>query len=171
MLCLSGILGCGGAAPGSAPKPAPTVAAGTGDALPPMEAEQAPLEANAFIDKDAECNAMIDVINKTIHDSTAASQTPANSQYGADGYEAMVQAMDKARMRLAKLHLRDARLRGFAQEYQDMAVQVVKAGRALILAAKENDSMGAKKASGEVTTAVQKEDLLVDAINAYCHAP
>lgn len=170
MLCSLGILGCGGAAPGSAPKPAPTVAVSAGEPLVAMEpetdAERTAREAN----KVAECNAMIAVINDCVNEITAVSDAPQVSTTGVEEFEAMVAAMEKARGRLAKLDLHDQRLRGFSQDYQKMARAVAKAARALIVAHETTNAAAAKKASDDVANVVKDEDPLVDGINKYCHA-
>ena len=170
-----GLLGCGGSSPVEPPKTAPVVSAGPGAALPAMEAEtdaeRAEAEQSSSANKVSECNAMIDVINETVKKLDVAATNTSSSATGLEGYQAMVNVMDEARLKLAKLSLQDARLRGYSKEYQKMAMDVVKSSRVLISAAETNDLAGVRKGKEAVEAAVKAEDPLIDGINQYCHAP
>jgi len=135
------------------------------------DAERASSKNKRPVDKVAECNAMIEVINNAVGKLEKASKANSTSTTGLEPYEAMAKVMERTRTDLAGLALRDERLRGFSNDYQGMAMDMSKAARELILATEAKDLAGVKKAKDDVGTAVKAEDPLVDAINKYCRAP
>ncbi|WP_437680405.1 hypothetical protein [Sorangium sp. So ce131] len=117
--------------------------------------------------KIAECNALIEVINKGVQSIDKGSKAGAD-QGGSSELKAMADAMDKVAADAAQVKLTTPELQKFSGEYQAMAKDVAKAARDLAAAADANDAEKTNTAQAAIEKAIKQEDPLVDNINQFC---
>lgn len=164
--------GCGGSPPG--PSPSTVVLPVAEKSLPPME-DEAPEAQEAERAKNgkgkiAECNALIEIINKGINELNSSSSRGAGTNTTATAdHETMADTMDRVAEDLSNLETRDQRLKELSGEYQSMAREVTKSARDLVAAFEAGDAVKVNAAKAAIEQAVKRESPLVDAINKYCH--
>ncbi|AUX41359.1 hypothetical protein SOCE26_027700 [Sorangium cellulosum] len=117
--------------------------------------------------KIAECNALIEVINKGVQSIDKGSKAGAD-QGGSNDLKVMADAMDKVAADAAQVKLTTPELQKFSGEYQAMAKDVAKAARDLAAAADANDAEKTNTAQAAIEKAIKQEDPLVDNINQFC---
>lgn len=125
--------------------------------------------------KIAECNSLIEVINKGVQSLNNKSAGGADPS-GIATYKSMADEMDKVAADVAKIELSTPELKKFSADYQAMAKDVAKAARDLAAVAADKEPDEAKKAAklataqAAVEKAVKAEDPLIDNINKFCQS-
>jgi hypothetical protein len=162
-LCFSAfaLAGCGGAGGSVVTVPL------DGSAVATAAREHA--AAGRRLDKRAECNALVRVINAGIVSLEKAPKSESDPT-GISDLEAMATSMDKIAAQAGALPLSLPELRKMRDAYQRMARDIAKAEREIAVAAKERDAARRTAAESTLDGAVKQEDPLVDRINEYCQA-
>jgi hypothetical protein len=119
--------------------------------------------------KIAECNSLIEVINKGVQSLENAPK--AADPGGTADFKAMAETMDKVAADAAKVELSIPELKKYSTEYQTMAKDVAKAARDMAVAAEAKDMAKLTAAQAAMDKSVKQEDPLVDSINKFCQAP
>jgi len=120
--------------------------------------------------KNAECNALITVINTGVQ---ALEKTPKTESdpTGLSDLRGMATSMDKVATDIGNVPLTIPEIRKFSTDYQKMVKDIAKAERDLAAAAEGRDQPKRSAAEIALDTAVKPEDPLVDSINKFCQAP
>jgi hypothetical protein len=120
--------------------------------------------------KIAECNSLIEVINKGVQSLENAPKGTADPG-GSGDFKTMADTMDKVAADAAKVELTIPELKKYSTEYQTMAKDVAKSARDMAAAADAKDMGKLTAAQAAMDKAVKQEDPLVDSINTFCQAP
>lgn len=120
--------------------------------------------------KNAECNALITVINGGVQALEKTPKTEADPS-GVNDLRGMAQAMDKVATDVGGVQLTVPEIRKFSADYQKMVKDIAKAERDLAKAAEDRDQPKRLAAESALDTAVKPEDPLVDNINKFCQTP
>ncbi len=120
--------------------------------------------------KVAECNQLIEIINKGVESLNKTPKGGADPT-GASELKGMADAMDKVAADAAKVELSIPELKKYSTEYQVMAKEVAKAARDMAGAAEAKDLAKINAAQAALDKAVKQEDPLVDSINKFCQGP
>ncbi len=119
--------------------------------------------------KIAECNQLIEVINKGV-ESLNKKSAPGADPSGTAELKGMADSMDKVAADAGKVDLSTPELKKYSTEYQAMAKEVAKAARDMAAAADAKDLAKITAAQAALDKAVKAEDPLVDSINKFCQA-
>ena len=120
--------------------------------------------------KNAECNALITVINGGVQTLEKTPKTEADPT-GVSDLRGMAQAMDKVASEIGGVQLTIPEIRKFSTDYQKMVKDIAKAERELAVAAEGRDQPKRSAAEIALDAAVKPEDPLVDNINKFCQTP
>jgi DNA repair ATPase RecN len=115
--------------------------------------------------KIAECN-------KLIQGANAQQQTLKSAESKMSGtpadMETVAVAFDKSSAEIAAIDLKDAKLKSFQKDYQDMLTRASKSCRDLSSAAKTKNVAMITKAQAEISSLGGNESKVVNEINSYC---
>jgi hypothetical protein len=118
--------------------------------------------------KIAECNGLIEVINKGVNSLENAPKVADPSDTTV--FKNMAETMDKLAADAARVELTLPELKKYSTDYQAMAKEVAKAARDTVAAAEAKDTTKLTAAKTAMDKAAAQEDPLVESINKFCQA-
>jgi chromosome segregation ATPase len=117
--------------------------------------------------KVEQCNALVDKINTA---QQAARRADSSEQASAEELKKLAGVLEQLAKDIGAMDIKNEKLRGYADEYQQMVSQMAAASRKLIAAVEAGDLAGATAAKAEMDAVSAKEDGLVAKINGFCGA-
>jgi hypothetical protein len=118
--------------------------------------------------KHSECTDLVGVINRGISSLEKGQKQEKNDPSGTLELRAMAETADKTAEEAQKLELSLPETKGIAQRYAAMAKEVATAAREIADAAEKKDLDRVAKGRTALTTAVEKEDPIVQELNKLC---
>lgn len=116
--------------------------------------------------KIAECNKLIDSINKNGTVVTKSLDKFGSSKKTKADAEELGKTLDKVADEIKAIELKDETLKGAAKDYHDMLDNLGKAAKD----ATSSDVAVQKKALDDLEKVTKTEDQIVDKVNSYCGA-
>jgi len=126
------------------------------------------LFACGAVKKTQECNALIEKINSAQQE---AEKVTSSSEPSAADMKKFADLLDKLATDIKGMDISTEELKGYANEYGEMASKTGLAARKVAEALETKDLEKANAAQKEFQGISGKEDALVDKINTFCGAP
>jgi len=170
VLAVLACLPLAGGCAAKAAEPAKTPAATTNAQVGAPKEEAADEDAKEDSKKIAECNALIEVINKGVQ-KIASIPTGKKDSNGTAELRQMADAMDDALLSATEVRLTIPELVAYRLRYAKMARDVANSARDMASAADMKDLKKINDAQASLEIAIKEEDPIVDGINGFCQGP
>ena len=119
--------------------------------------------------KIKQCNDLINTINQHIQSSNKFNSQD-KSKLDLKAYNEYADEIDKLKEKIAKVSVKDAKLKEMVKEYSDFLSELSAGVRDFGKAMDSKDSEKIGKASKDLSEITAKESPLTSKINQYCHS-
>lgn len=121
--------------------------------------------------KIAECNALIEVLNKGAANIDKGTKAVAANPMATNEYKGLADAADKVADDASKVQLNIAELKKFSTDYQGVMKEFAKTARDTATAVDAKDTAKMTTAANAMEKVGKQEETLIADINKFCQAP
>lgn len=121
--------------------------------------------------KIAECNSLIDVLNKGATDIDKGTKAIAANPMATAEYKGLADAAEKVAEGASKVQLKIPELVKFSADYQGVMKEFAKTARDTAAAVDAKDSAKVGTAANAMEKVGKQEETLIAEINKFCQAP
>jgi methyl-accepting chemotaxis protein len=121
--------------------------------------------------KIAECNSLIEVLNKGAQDIDKGTKAVAANPMATGEYKQLADSADKVAESASKVELKINELKKFSSDYQAVMKEFAKTARDTAAAVEAKDTAKMTAAANAMERVGKQEESLINDINKFCQAP